>query len=180
MTPGAGAGTPRLRVLPVPVNEPNAVRSARAAAPRHPATQGTLALAFPATRPDVPERTDPTFGPRSTRSSDLPDPVATSSALVQAVVEVLGGSRPMAQLSRWLSTDVYTGLARRAGLAARLRRGTVPAARPAVVARVRVCQPRDGVAEASAVVVDAERVRAVAVRLEGLDGRWRATALEVG
>ena len=61
-----------------------------------------------------------------------------------------------------------------------MRRGAAPSTRQAVVRGVRVCLPADGVAEASAVVIDADRVRAVAVRLEGLDGRWRATALEVG
>jgi hypothetical protein len=32
----------------------------------------------------------------------------------------------------------------------------------------------------SAVVDDGLRVRAVALRLEGLDGRWRVTALQIG
>jgi hypothetical protein len=49
-----------------------------------------------------------------------------------------------------------------------------------MVRSVRVCLPADGVAEASAVVVSRGRVLAVALRLEGLDGRWRMTALEVG
>jgi Family of unknown function (DUF6459) len=34
--------------------------------------------------------------------------------------------------------------------------------------------------EASAVVVDAGRVRAVALRLEDVAGRWRVCALEIG
>jgi hypothetical protein len=36
------------------------------------------------------------------------------------------------------------------------------------------------VVEASAVVVARGRVQAVALRLEGQDGRWRMTALELG
>ena len=56
----------------------------------------------------------------------------------------------------------------------------VPAGRRAVVRSVRVCEPADGVAEASAVVVDGGRVRAVAFRMVGLDGRWRVEALQVG
>ncbi|MFP5347666.1 MAG: Rv3235 family protein [Actinomycetes bacterium] len=49
-----------------------------------------------------------------------------------------------------------------------------------MVKKVRVCEPADGVVEGCGVVVQGDRVRAVAVRLEGMDGRWRATAVEVG
>lgn len=169
-----------LRSLPVPVSEPHPVRTARLRPVLVPATQGSLALAFTATERPDDDPVDPDFGPRATPSSDLPDPAAACTALVQAIVEVLGGSRPSSQLARWLTTDVYTALHRRAGLAARLRRGAAPTSRHAVVRRVLVCEPRDGVVEACAVVIDSGRVRAVALRLEGLDGRWRATAVEVG
>lgn len=181
-TPETGHVAPparALRALPVPVSEPHGVRSARAGTHAVPPTQGSLALAFAAdTEPE--EGIDPQFGPRPTSSRDLPEPAGACTALVQAIVEVLGGSRPSTQLARWLTADVYAGLQRRAGLAARLRRGAAPAFRHAVVRRVRVCEPRDGVAEACAVIIDGERVRAVALRLEGVDGRWRATAVEIG
>lgn len=52
--------------------------------------------------------------------------------------------------------------------------------RPAVVRRVRVQEPADGVVEACAVIVHQDRVRAMALRLRGLDGRWIVTALQVG
>ncbi len=52
--------------------------------------------------------------------------------------------------------------------------------RPAIVRRVRVCEPADGIVEACAVVVSHGRVRALAIRLEGLDGRWLVTALTIG
>jgi hypothetical protein len=42
-----------------------------------------------------------------------------------------------------------------------------------------VCTPTDGVAEASAVIQVGRRCRALAMRLEGLDGQWRCTALEI-
>lgn len=169
---------PRLRSLPVPVSEPRAVRSP---APRRPAvasTQGALALSFTSQERLAGE--DPEFARQPTSSEMLPDPSATTSALVQAVVEVLAGVRPASQLVRWMSHDVHGALSSRAALATRLRRGTPPTTRQAVVRGVRVCSPTDGVVEASAVVIDGDRVRAVAVRLEGLDGRWRATALEMG
>ena len=39
--------------------------------------------------------------------------------------------------------------------------------------------PRDGVVEAVVIVTGRARTRAVAIRLEGLDERWRATAINV-
>jgi hypothetical protein len=42
-----------------------------------------------------------------------------------------------------------------------------------------VCEPRDGVVEAVVIVRGRARARAVAIRLEGLDRRWRATAIHV-
>ena len=172
-----------LRRLPVPVSEPYPCT----ALPRRvdvPPTQGTLALALTA-YPDEPRTEEDEWAlPQPTATRNLPDATATSVALVQAVIEVLAGTRPVTQLVRWLAPDVYIGLQRRAVLGARTQRrdrtlGSGAVRRP-VVRGVRVCSPADGVAEASAVVLDRGRVRAVAVRLEGLDGRWRATALEIG
>ena len=48
------------------------------------------------------------------------------------------------------------------------------------VLTVRVCEPADGVAEVSVAFRRAERVRALAFRMEGVDGRWRITALQLG
>jgi hypothetical protein len=53
-------------------------------------------------------------------------------------------------------------------------------ARRALVRRVRICQPGDGIVEACAVVVDNGRVRAIALRMTGIDRRWVVSALQVG
>ncbi|MFC6714722.1 Rv3235 family protein [Branchiibius cervicis] len=42
------------------------------------------------------------------------------------------------------------------------------------------CEPADGVAEVCLVVQHEGRVRAVAARLSGVDGRWLVTALQIG
>lgn len=174
--PEQPAAVRRLRSLPVPLTEPAAGGHR---APPEPITQGALALSFGGVAHCLADDAD--FSRQPTSSVALPDPTATCAAVVQAVVEVLGGVRPVSQLVRWTTHEVHAALSRRTALAARLRQnGAVPSTRAAVVRGVRVCLPADGVAEASAVVIDADRVRAVAVRLEGLDGRWRATALEVG
>lgn len=109
----------------------------------------------------------------------LPPVGPWAATLVRAAVEVLTGSRPTAQLSRWLSADLYDSLARRAGLAVRVLGRPEPAL-CARVRRVRCTQVRPGVHEAAVVVHDGVRIRAAAVRVECHRGRWRATALEIG
>ncbi len=92
---------------------------------------------------------------------------------------MFAGVREVDQLSRWLTEDAYRKLMTRANLAARARsaRG-VPAMRPVhTLLSVRHSSPADGVVESVVVVQGPARTRAVALRLEGMDGRWRATSL---
>ena len=49
-----------------------------------------------------------------------------------------------------------------------------------VVRSVHVSEPVDGVAEVCAIVQQGPRCRAIALRLEGIDGRWQCTALHIG
>jgi hypothetical protein len=160
---------------------------------RSPAVQGTLALAFvlpngilsvPEAPPDlrlVPrpgaaeEDLDAAeFGPQPTPRSDLPEPRGWAGRFAQALVEVLEGDRPVGQLVRWTSAEVYDDVVARF----RRRQGRAGSAR-AVVRSVHLAEPADGVAEVAAVVRRGARTTAVALRLEGLDGRWQCTALEL-
>lgn len=122
---------------------------------------------------------DEYFAPQRTASNDLPPPGPLLRNLTLGVLEVLSGVREIEQLARWLTEDAYRGLVTRANLATRARsaRG-VPAARPAHrILSVRECIPADGVVEAVVIVAGPARTRAIAMRLEGLDRRWRATSL---
>jgi hypothetical protein len=47
------------------------------------------------------------------------------------------------------------------------------------VLSMRVFEPRDGVVEGTVILNTGNRVRAVAIRLEGMDNRWRAAVLGV-
>jgi hypothetical protein len=123
---------------------------------------------------DRAEREITEFAARQpTRSAELPDPRRWAARLAQGIVEALHGHRPLQQLLRWTDEPVYGMLERRRTVP---RAGTGP--RP-LVRSVRTCQPSDGVVEASVVVETGRRCRALAMRLEGLDGRWRCTALEI-
>ena len=180
-----------VRLLPVPASDPpydDGEPLPRAGA-RQDDVQGTLALAFllPGDVPAVPEpparlrlvvAADPERRP--TPRADLPDPLPWAARLAQAVVEVLSGDRPCAQLLRWTTEGVHAELRRRAGRAARAgATARLGAARPGVRS-VRLCEPADGVAEVCAVIAGPDRCRALALRLEGADGRWLCTALQVG
>jgi hypothetical protein len=101
-----------------------------------------------------------------------PEPGAWVAALVQSVLEVLAGDRPVTQLLRWLDLPVYEALAARARPS---RRRTPPGA----VRSVHLCEPAPGVVEASVVVGGALRSRAGAVRLEAVADRWRCTGLTI-
>lgn len=109
---------------------------------------------------------------------------AITRGTVQAAVEVLAGTRPIQQLSRRLDQHCLASLQHRAALTRRLAAGSSPTAgrlhRNPAVRSVRACEVADGIYEASAVVVDELRVRAVAVRLERSNQVWRITALEIG
>lgn len=55
-----------------------------------------------------------------------------------------------------------------------------PLRRPVIaIASVHTQEPAPGVVEATVIVRMPERVRAIAIRLEGMDSRWRASAITV-
>jgi hypothetical protein len=115
----------------------------------------------------------------SRQRTPTPDPLVTN--LARGVLEVLAGVREVDQLARWLSEDAFRRLVTRSNLATRARsaRG-VPAVRPHLaVLSTRSMSPADGVVEAVVIVSAPHRTRAIALRLEGTDGRWRATSLAV-
>lgn len=109
---------------------------------------------------------------------------AITRATVQAAIEVLAGTRPIHQLARRLDQRCLTALQHRAFLirheAARAPRKLGRLHRNPTVRSVRACEVTPDIYEASAVVTDELRTRAVAVRLERSKQIWRVTALEIG
>ena len=169
------AGQP-IRVRRIPDISPPSIDSRTAAPPEmSPFVQGTLAISFARRHNGEPDDLS-FFAPQRTLSSDLPEPQAWVRHMAQALIEVLSGARPAPQVIRWTTPEVYSALARRNAVAGRHTNLT----RPAVVRRVTICEPADGVVEACAVVVDNGRVRALAMRLTGVDHRWVVSALQVG
>jgi len=171
-TPEEGARHRHLTVLPIPDNEPPPIPSGQVPVTPDPRfVQGALAVDFRR------EGHDQLFGPQSTGRGDLPDPEAWARRLITAIMEAMDGLRPSNQLNRWVDPAIRDRIARR-GLQARQRNQRPGGA--LVVRAVRVCEPVDGIAEVAAVIGYRSSVRALALRMSGVDGRWLITALEIG
>ena len=121
------------------------------------------------------------FGQQYDRTEDLPDPTNSLQAVATGVVEVIAGTRQVDQLARFLTEEVYQRLSLRAKMAREDRESKGIKARYQTFRIQRIAQesPRDGVIESVVVVNSAHRTRAVTIRLEGINHRWRATSVSV-
>ncbi|TWE12160.1 Rv3235 family protein [Rudaeicoccus suwonensis] len=152
---------------------------ADAAAPRradHGYVQAAIDL-HPVDLHPVPDDTDPLFAPQATPRRQLPEPQEWLRQLSSAILECMSGVRPTNQVARWMTPRLHDRICRLNVIAR--RRGVTPV-RCAVIRRVHICEPDDGIVEASVVVQYEGRIRAMAVRMIGMDGRWMVTALELG
>ena len=121
-----------------------------------------------------PPAQDPWAVATRTPAEVLPGSRAFAHALVQVVLEVLAGVRPLRQLQRDTTPELYARL--QAGLPVGPRScGPRPDGRS--VRSLHVQERPEGVAEVCATVDRGGRAVALALRLEGLDGRWRCTDL---
>lgn len=166
------------RVVRLPVTPPTPVAS----------VQGTLALDL-GPRLDVPDA-DPAGDHRPGGGLDVVrvDLVRRrgfeqhAARIGAAVVEIVGGDRPVSQVLRWTTPEVYQDLARRAHLVAaavgrRPGTGGVQSVRPHLVA-AHTSFVSERCAEVSLHVRYGERSRAVAARFELIRDRWQVSALE--
>lgn len=145
----------------------------------HATVQGTLALDLRGSRPGLPETPElqPAGPARVPHVADA-EVRAWAARLAQAVVEAIGGQRPVSQLVRWTSPGVYRDLERRVQLV-RLAASRERSVRPQVRS-VHICRPTATSAEVSVHVRHAARSRAVAMRMERRGERWQCTVLEFG
>ena len=113
---------------------------------------------------------DPDVGIRRTPSRRLPPAQRAAVMLSRGLVEVLTGVRHPDQLRGFCSPPVFAGLE---------DLPLIPGTGLPKIRSVRVSSPADGAAEVCVVFQRGPRVRALAFRIEGVDGRWRMTALQV-
>lgn len=111
--------------------------------------------------------------PRPVPREPLPPRAAVlfADAALRRVLEVVDRRRPLAQLRPLMAPaliDTVTALAR------------APHTAAATLRRVRVRTVDGEAAEMFATYTRAHRVRAIAGRIEQIDGRWRIVALQIG
>jgi len=125
--------------------------------------------------------TDEFFGEQLSSRNELPNPTPLVENLSRSVLEILAGTRELDQIARWVSDDVYRHLLQRVHVSRRARAiKKQPVARPHfTMGNTIITEPLDGVVEAVVIVHGRARSRSIAIRLEGIDRRWRATAIHV-
>jgi hypothetical protein len=118
------------------------------------------------------------------RGQDIADDrariAATATSLAVACLEVLSGVRRSETIARWVQPELLAKIDHRCQLRAEVapHRATAPGARTVRPGTAHVCQISPEIAEVTVIVAAANRVRAVAVRLELLTTRWTLTALQ--
>jgi len=126
-------------------------------------------------------RVEEFFDRQRTSRNRLPDPRPFIVNLSRYVVEILAGVRELDQIARWLEPAAYETLLQAVAIEARARqaKGQTAVWPRYQLGGVRIDSPADGVIECAAIVHRQARVRAITMRLVGLDGRWRAELVAV-
>lgn len=178
-SPRTASLLPPIRVLPIPEYRPLPLQSEDSAflQPNEipailPYVQDALAVEF------LPRRSD---AERTPTAAQLPDPTRWLTVAAQALLEVMAGLRPPAQVVRTCAPEVYLAVSRRYASAARRAQAQgIERVRRPKVTRVHVHSVSADIVEAAVLLVVGPRVRAMAIRVDGAGGSWRITALELG
>lgn len=113
------------------------------------------------------EEYDADFAPEPTSAAELPDIDELIFQFIHKVVEIWAGRRSASQVQSMCHHLIFSDLQRKAGQQKLVGR----------VRKIKVTQPLDGISESTVTVRYGDRLRVVAIRFEGLDGRWLCTAL---
>jgi len=107
--------------------------------------------------------------PIPTSASVLPDIHTWTMKFIVSVVEVWAGKRQPAQLIHWCHRVIYMDLLKSSGSQKGIGK----------IKSIHQSQPLDGICENTVLIRYGERLRAVVIRFEGVDGRWLCTALKM-
>jgi len=113
------------------------------------------------------EEYDADFAPKPTSATELPEISGLTLHFIHNVVEIWAGRRSASQVQAMCHHLIFADLQRKAGqqkLVGKIR-------------KIKVTEPLDGISESTVTVRYGDRLRVVAIRFEGLDGRWLCTAL---
>ena len=107
--------------------------------------------------------------PTPTSASELPELHAWTMKFIVSVVEIWAGRRQPAQLISWCHRVIYMELLRNSGSQKEIGK----------IKSIHQSEPLDGICESTALIRYGDRLRAVVIRFEGVDGRWLCTALKM-
>ena len=113
------------------------------------------------------EEFDEEFAPQPTSASNLPKIAPLIHQFIHNVLEIWAGRRSSHQLQLSCHYTIFSQIQRATGSLSEIGR----------VRKTRITEPLDGVCEATVTVRFGDRLRVVAIRFEGLDGRWLCTSL---
>src|SRR5689334_4767621 len=156
---------PALRLVPAPVSAPPYDDEPGAPVLR-------LVRSAPPEPVEVPDEV--WLAAERTPTASLPTSHLYARRLVQGVLEVLAGVRGVKQLQRDTTPELYLALAETLAQRPRVT-GRRPSTRS--IRSLHVQERPEGVVEACATIEKDGRVAALALRLEGFEGRWRCTEL---
>ncbi len=131
-----------------------------------------LVRSAPVEQPEVDD--DAWLLSERTATAHLPASHVFARHLVQGVLEVVSGVRAIKQLRRDTSPELYAELVELMEERP-MPKGTRPGQQ--AIRSLHVQERPEGVVEACATVVRGNRFGALALRLEGFEGRWRCTEL---
>ena len=118
---------------------------------------------------DLEGELDREFSREPTLVSTLPDGDVWAERFVILALEVMAGSRPIAQLSRWCSRKVFTYLIKNIH-----PKKTMPK-----LGKLHISKPADECMEVVLLLHSPVRKRALMTRFEAVDGRWLCTVLQI-
>jgi hypothetical protein len=113
------------------------------------------------------EEFDAEFAPQPTSAATLPEITLLVHQFIHNVLEIWAGRRSSQQLQLMCHYTIYSQLQHATGSLQEVGR----------VRKIRITEPLDGICEATVTVRFGTRLRVVAIRFEGLDGRWLCTCL---
>ncbi len=118
---------------------------------------------------DLEGELDREFSREPTLVSDLPDGDIWAERFVILALEVMAGSRPIAQMSRWCSKKVFTYLIE----------NIHPKKSMPKLGKLHIGKPTEECMEVVLLLHSPVRKRALMARFEALDGRWLCTCLQI-
>jgi hypothetical protein len=107
--------------------------------------------------------------PIPTSAADLPELHAWTMKFIVSVIEIWAGRRQPAQLIRSCHRVIYGELLRQTGSQSEIGK----------IRNIHQSEPLDGICESTVTIRYGDRLRAIVIRFEGVDGRWLCTALRL-